>query len=258
VLNIIISGVNGAMGKALRAAIENEKDMWILAGFDREPGDAPLPFKLYHSPEDCGHGADAVIDFSHFSATPDLMAYCVRTKSPAVVATTALGDAELALLREAAETIPVFRSANMSLGINLLSRMARMAMPALEADFNVEITEKHHNKKKDSPSGTALLLAEAVNGSCRVKKDLLYGRRGKSDECKITDLGIHAIRGGSVPGEHTLLFLGPDEVIEIKHTVFTRNVFALGAIRAARFISGKAPGLYDMDDLINAAAEAAE
>jgi 4-hydroxy-tetrahydrodipicolinate reductase len=249
-LDVIISGVNGGMGKALRAALEQESDMRILAGFDKKPGDAPPPFKFYTDPKDCEHGAGAVIDFSHFSATPALMEYCVRTKSPAVVATTALGHSELALLREASRAIPVFRSANMSLGINVLTRMARMAASALQDDFDVEIIEKHHNRKLDSPSGTALMLAEAINDACREKKRFSYGRHGKNDARAITEMGIHAIRGGTLPGEHTVFFLGPDESLEIKHTVFSKNIFALGAIKAARFISDKPPGFYTMEDLL--------
>ncbi|MDR3295736.1 MAG: 4-hydroxy-tetrahydrodipicolinate reductase [Clostridiales Family XIII bacterium] len=250
-VNLMISGVRGRMGKAIQAAAENEADVQILAGFDKEINGPPLPFKLYINPEDCEQGADALIDFSHFSAVPSVLQYCLRTKTPAVIATTALGDAETALVLDAAKSIAVFRSANMSLGVNVVSQMVKLATPALEPDFNVEIIEKHHNKKLDSPSGTALLLANAVNDACRAKKNFIYGRQGKDDECRITDLGIHAVRGGSVPGEHSVLFLGPDEVIEIRHSVFSRNVFALGALKAARFIAGKPPGLYNMEDLIN-------
>jgi 4-hydroxy-tetrahydrodipicolinate reductase len=251
-IRAIINGVNGKMGIALRAAIEAESDMQVIAGFDKIFGDAPLPFKFYTSPADCAYGADVVIDFSHYTAVPDLLAYCLRTNTPAVVATTALGDEEEKLVREASARIPVFRTANMSLGVNVVSHMARLAAPALESDFNIEIIEKHHNKKTDAPSGTALMLANAINDALAEKKDFLFGRHGKNDVCKITDLGIHAIRGGSVPGEHIVLFLGPDEAIEIKHTVFSRNIFALGAVKAARFVAGKAPGLYSMDDLIAA------
>jgi 4-hydroxy-tetrahydrodipicolinate reductase len=254
VLKIIINGVSGRMGIALRAAIEAEEDMQIIAGFDKRFGDAPLPFKFYTDPADCEHGADVLIDFSHFTAIPALLEYCLRTKTPAVIATTALGEAESAFALDASARIPVFRSANMSLGVNVILHAARLAAPALEADFNIEIIEKHHNKKKDSPSGTALMLAEAINGVLAVKKDFVFGRHGADDECRLTDLGIHAVRGGALPGEHSILFLGPDEVIEIKHTAFSRNVFALGAVKAARFLAGKAPGLYSMDDLIAASA----
>jgi 4-hydroxy-tetrahydrodipicolinate reductase len=241
------------MGTALRALIAAEPDMRVVAGFDRNIGAEPPPFDFYANPADCAHGADAVIDFSHFTAVPALLEYCVRTATPVVLATTALGAEELALAREAAARVPVFRSANMSLGVNLVSRMARLAAPALERDFNVEIIEKHHNKKADSPSGTALMIAEAINDSLSVKKDFVFGRHGKEDERAVTELGIHAVRGGGVPGEHSVLFMGPDEVVEIKHTVFSRNVFALGAVKAARFVAGRAPGLYGMDDLISGA-----
>jgi 4-hydroxy-tetrahydrodipicolinate reductase len=253
-LKVIINGVNGKMGSVLRAAIEATQDMQIIAGFDKAFGDSPLPFKFYTNPQDCGHGADVVIDFSHFTAVPALMEYCLRAKVPAVVATTALGDAERALLKEASARIPVFHTANMSLGVNVLSHMARLAAPALEPDFNIEIIEKHHSRKVDSPSGTALMIADAINASLAAKKDFVFGRHSKNDECRISDLGIHAVRGGTVPGEHTVLFLGPDEAIEIRHTVFSRNIFALGAIKAARFLAKKPPGLYNMDDLIAAGA----
>jgi 4-hydroxy-tetrahydrodipicolinate reductase len=140
----------------------------------------------------------------------------------------------------------------MSLGVNVISQMARMAVPALEDDFDVEIIEKHHGKKSDAPSGTALLLAEAIREACREEKNFLYGRHGKDGAREPADIGIHAIRGGTHPGEHMVLFMGPDEIIEIKHTVFSKNVFALGAIKAARFICDKPPGLYDMRDLLAA------
>ncbi|MDR2132744.1 MAG: 4-hydroxy-tetrahydrodipicolinate reductase [Clostridiales Family XIII bacterium] len=249
-LNVIINGVNGRMGAELRAAVEAEKDMQIIAGFDKRFGDAPLPFKFYTNPADCAYGADVVVDFSHFTAIPALLEYCLRTETPVVVATTALGDAERALVESASAKIPVFASANMSLGVSVVLHASKLAASALESDFNIEIVEKHHKEKEDSPSGTALMIAEAINGALAVKKDFVFGRHGTSDECKLTDLGIHAVRGGALPGEHSILFLGPGETIEIKHTVFSRGVFALGAVKAARFVAGKAPGLYGMDDLI--------
>ena len=251
-LNIILNGVNGKMGNALRAVIEAEPDLRILAGFDAKRGDAPLPFDFYTDPKDCAQGADVLIDFSHFTALPALLEYCLRTRTPAVVATTALGEAERARIESASAQIPVFRSANVSLGVNAVLRAARCAAPALEPDFNIEIVEKHHSGKTDSPSGTALMIAEAINDVLAAKKDFVFGRHGKDDACKITEFGIHAVRGGTLPGEHSVLFLGPDEVIEIKHTVFSQKVFALGAVKAARFLAGKPPGLYDMDDLISA------
>jgi 4-hydroxy-tetrahydrodipicolinate reductase len=254
-LKIILNGVNGKMGNALRTVIETEPELEIIAGFDTKFGDAPLPFKFYTDPKDCAHGADVLIDFSHFTALPALLEYCLRTRTPAVVATTALGDAERARIESASAQIPVFWSANMSLGVNVVLRAAQLAAPVLESDFNIEIIEKHHNKKADSPSGTALMIAEAINDALAIRKDFVFGRHGKEDACKITELGIHAVRGGALPGEHSVLFLGPDEVIEIKHTVFSRRVFALGAVKAARFLAGKPPGIYGMDDLISAGTQ---
>jgi 4-hydroxy-tetrahydrodipicolinate reductase len=249
-MKVIISGSSGTMGAVLRQELEKEKDVQIIAGFDGKIADNPLPFKQYMDSSDAPGGADVVIDFSHFSAVPSLMEYCVRTKTPVVVATTALDKDAKNLLIEASRVIPVFKSANMSLGINIVKNLCQTAIPAIEKDFNVEIIEKHHCLKVDSPSGTALLLADAINDVCKVKKNYLYGRHGKTDECRLSDLGIHAVRGGTIPGQHIVMFAGPDEVIEITHTAYSKKVFAQGAIKAARFIQNKEPGYYDMDDLI--------
>lgn len=248
-IKIIIHGSSGKMGKVLQRLIEQEPELEIIAGIDRVL-EGLSPFKLYATPAECSHKADVIIDFSHHTAIADLLDYCIRTKTPVIVATTGLGDQERALIKQASAEIPVFYSANMSLGISAIAKALRELMPALEADFNVEIIEKHHNMKKDSPSGTALLLADTINEACRDKKDFIYGRHGKTDSCKITDLGIHAVRGGSIPGEHTILFAGPDEMIEITHTALSREIFARGAIKAAKFLTTRENGLYSMNDLV--------
>ncbi|MEL7657854.1 MAG: 4-hydroxy-tetrahydrodipicolinate reductase [Bacillota bacterium] len=249
-LNIILHGCNGKMGKILRNIIAQESDMNVIAGIDQNMGDDPIPFKLYMSPLDCESKADVVIDFSHYTAIEDLLTYCVKAKVPVVIATTALGDRELELIWKASEEIPVFHSSNMSLGINVLSKMLKAGVPILEEDFNVEIIEKHHNKKIDSPSGTALLLAESINEAVTNKKEYIFGRHSKNDQCKISDMGIHSVRGGSIPGEHTVIFAGPDEVIELTHTVYSKEIFARGALKAARFIVDKVSGLYSMEDMV--------
>lgn len=249
-MKVIISGSSGKMGMVLKEELEKEGDIQIMAGFDSKIGENPLPFKQYMDLSDAPGGADVVIDFSHFSAVPSLIDYCVRTKTPVVVATTALEKKERDLLVDASKTIPLFRSANMSLGINIIKKMAQNAMPSVESDFNVEIIEKHHCQKVDSPSGTAILLADAINDACKTKKEYVYGRHGKADECRITDLGIHAVRGGTLPGQHTIMFAGPDEVIEVTHTAYSKKVFAQGAIKAARFLSTQEPGYYSMEDLL--------
>ncbi|HZK88177.1 MAG TPA: 4-hydroxy-tetrahydrodipicolinate reductase, partial [Anaerovoracaceae bacterium] len=183
-------------------------------------------------------------------AVNGVLAYCIKKSIPAVIATTALGDSEHEAIKSASQSIPVFNSFNMSLGINAIASLLKMLVPLLENDFNIEIIEKHHNKKKDSPSGTALLLADSINDACQTKKQYIYGRNGSNDDCKITDLGIHSVRGGTIPGEHTIIFAGPDEVIEITHTALSRNIFANGALRAAEFMVKKEKGLYSMKDLI--------
>ncbi len=248
-IKIILHGCNGKMGKVLQEIISASKDCVVVAGIDRHPGDE-VDFPVFESPDQCDIQGDVIIDFSHHSATKELLDYCVGTKTPVVVATTALGEAEKQLLKEVSEYIPVFNSFNMSLGINVIAKVMEMMMSALEEDFNVEIVEKHHNQKVDSPSGTALLLADAINDACKVKKEYIYGRHSKSDECKITDLGIHAVRGGTIPGEHTIIFAGPDEVIEVTHTALSRNIFARGALKAAKYISGMKNGLYSMKEMI--------
>ncbi len=249
-LNIILHGCNGKMGKTLQSIIAQDSDLCVIAGIDPNMSSEPLPFKLYMSPLDCETKADVVIDFSRHDAVENLLTYCVRAKVPVVIATTGLGDRELELIWKASEDIPVFHSANMSLGINVLSKMLKTAVPILEEDFNVEIVEKHHNRKIDSPSGTAILLANSVNEVAKKKKDFVFGRHSKNDQCKITDLGIHSVRGGTIPGEHTVIFAGPDEVIELTHTAYTRDVFAHGALKAAKFIANKSSGLYSMEDMI--------
>jgi 4-hydroxy-tetrahydrodipicolinate reductase len=248
-MKVIINGINGKMGRVVWETLRAESDIDVVAGFDKG-GTAPDGVPVYGEPSEYEGRADVIIDFSHFSAIAGLMRYAQASGTPVVVATTALGEAEQAALREASKDVAVFRSANMSLGVNLMARMGKLAMPALEPNFNVEIIEKHHSMKADSPSGTALLLADAINEACAEKKDYLYGRHGKRDVCKLTDLGIHAVRGGSLPGQHTILFAGPDETIELTHTVYSRRVFALGALKAARFIAGREAGMYSMDDIL--------
>lgn len=237
------------MGRVLREMISANPDMTVAAGIDSYT-DSDADFPQFKTAAECTEEGDVVIDFSNHAAVPALIDFCRSRSLPVVVCTTALTDECLAAVEAAASEIPVFRSANMSLGINALAKALKAVTPVLEPTFNVEIVEKHHNKKKDSPSGTAVLLADAVNSACRNKKNYIYGRHGKDDECKITDLGIHAVRGGTIPGEHTVIFAGPDEVIEFTHTALSRNIFAEGALKAAEFLAGKPAGKYSMDDLI--------
>lgn len=248
-LNIILSGCNGRMGQVLTQNIAEREDMQVVAGIDHY--DAQLnDYPVFATPEACDVEADVIIDFSNFSLVPSLVRYSAEKKTPIVVATTALDDDCQNALNEAAQTIPVFQSANMSLGINALAKAIRAITPVLEKDFSVEIVEMHHNKKLDSPSGTAILLADTVSESCTEPKNYIYGRHSKNDEFKMSNIGIHALRGGTVPGTHVVLYAGPDEIIELKHEALSRNIFANGALAAAEYLVKQAPGRYSMDDLM--------
>lgn len=248
-LNVILSGANGRMGKVLQTLIAQQTEMQVVAGIDREAFEANFP--TYQTFADCRESADVVIDFSHYSAVPDVLTYCVDHKLPVVIATTGLTDEVKTQLISASKETAVFFSANMSIGINLLAKAIREITPLLEDEFNIEIIEKHHNQKKDAPSGTALLLANAINDAVEEPKTYIYGRHGNDLENPLSELGIHAVRGGTIPGEHTVIYAGPDEVIELNHLALSRDIFASGAVKAAKYVSQKAIGLFDMEKLIN-------
>ena len=248
-IDIILNGANGRMGQVLQTMIAHQSNMQVVAGIDREAFEADFP--TFQAINDCQVNADVVIDFSHYTAVPAVLDYCAEKKIPVVVATTGLTDEVKEQIAKTAEQTAVFFSANMSLGINLLAKAIREITPVLEEEFNIEIVEKHHNQKKDSPSGTALLLADAVNDAVEEKKTYIYGRHGNDLENPLSELGIHAVRGGTIPGEHTVIYAGPDEVIELNHLALSRNIFASGAVKAAKYIIDKATGLYDMEKLID-------
>lgn len=248
-IDIILSGANGRMGQVLQTMIAQQPEMQVVAGVDREAFEADFP--TYQSMADCRVEADVIIDFSHYSAVPAVLDYSADKKIPVVVATTGLTDEIKKQIEKTAEQTAVFFSANMSLGINLLAKAIREITPVLEEEFNIEIVEKHHNQKKDSPSGTALLLADAVNDAVEEKKTYIYGRHGNDLKNPLSELGIHAVRGGTIPGEHTVIYAGPDEVIELNHLALSRNIFASGAVKAAKYVSEKSAGLYDMEKLID-------
>lgn len=249
-IKILLTGVSGAMGCMLQQVIAATPDCEVVAGFDQSTN-ASLPFPVYTNLDDCQEKVDAIIDFSHFKAFPAVFAYAKANKIPYVIATTGLSAADLTAIDEGSKEFPVFKTANMSLGVNLLAKALREMAGKLEHGFDIEIIEKHHNKKIDAPSGTALLLADAVNDGLTQKKDYTYGRSGR--DCKRTEneMGIHAIRGGTIVGEHTVIFAGNDEIIEVKHTALSKKVFAEGAVKAALFLVGKEPGLYDMSMVVS-------
>ena len=248
-IKVILNGYNGKMGNVLVKLINQDDDMEIVAGIDRDISKT-YGFPAYAHIAKCIEKADVVIDFSHHTALPDLVDYCLSTKTPLLTATTGISGEIVERLVLASKEIPVFQTANMSLGVNIVTKLAQLASKALGDSFDIEVVEAHHNKKVDSPSGTAYMIANAINEALDNKMDFVYGRYGKADVRKSTDIGIHAIRGGTISGEHTIIFAGPDEVIEIKHSALSKDVFALGAIRAAKYLVSQGKGLYNMNDVI--------
>lgn len=248
-INVILSGANGHMGKVIASLAENDPDIRICAGFDinNMPGDG---FPVYKNPFEYTGEADVIIDFSHPSAFQELTKYAKERKLPTIFATTGLSDEQKKDLHALAADIPVFFSANMSLGVNLLIDLVKRAAAALQG-FDIEIIEKHHNRKIDAPSGTALAIADAIS-EVRQNSEYMYDRHSIRRKRSENEIGIHAVRGGTIVGEHDVLFAGLDEVIEIKHTAQSREIFAAGAIKAAKFLYNKPKGFYNMNDIINA------
>lgn len=235
------------MGKAITEIVKNTDDAEIVCGFDIAQGECSYP--IYNSYENVDVDAAVIIDFSHPSNFENILNFAKSKKLPIVMATTGLSDEQRVALKEAAEEIPVFFSANMSLGINLLIKLAQMATKVLESDFDIEIVEKHHNKKLDAPSGTALAIADAIDEVMTDSANYVYERQSVRKQREKQDIGIHAIRGGTIVGEHDVIFAGPDEVITLSHHASSREVFAQGAVKAAVFMRGKPNGFYSMNDL---------
>ena len=247
-IKVILSGCGGRMGKAVAAAVGNE--VRIVAGVDVNAASIDASdFPIYESITEFSDKADVIVDFSHHSALPSLLDYAKATKTPVVVATTGHTDEELALMREAASEVAIFHSGNFSIGINLIINLAKQAARTLGADFDIEIIEKHHNKKLDAPSGTALMIANAVADE-REESEYIYDRHSVRKAREPKEIGIHSVRGGSIVGEHEVIFAGANEVVSISHSAASREIFANGALRAAIYLSGKSAGLYSMTDLI--------
>ncbi len=247
-IRIIIYGANGKMGQVLSKVIACEKDMKIVAGIDRSPNKEKNPYPVYKDFKECKEEADVIIDFSHVSNLEKVLKYSLEKRLALIIATTGLSDEDYSEIKQASKNIPVLCSSNMSLGINALKKALKEISPTLDG-FDIEIIEKHHKKKLDAPSGTAYLLANAINESLDNSKNYTFGRKGIDAKRQSNEIGIHAIRGGTIPGEHTVIFAGLDEIIEIKHTALTKNVFANGAVKATRFITKAQPGLYGMNDI---------
>lgn len=248
-VNIAITGAFGHMGRVIAGIIGERSDCSVCAGIDKA-GEPYGGFPLVNSVFDLAEKPDVIIDFSHPSALPDLLSYCKMNSVPLVIGTTGYSDEEKAQITAASAQIPVFFTFNMSLGINLLAELAKKAAQVLGGQFDIEIVEKHHNRKKDAPSGTAIMLAEAINEELGNSKRYIYDRHSVRKPREKEEIGMHSIRGGTIVGEHDIIFAGHDEVITLSHQAQSREVFAVGAVNAAVFLAGKPAGLYAMGDLI--------
>ena len=247
---IIITGACGKMGRVINDIVNTRDDCEITAGIDiagEQYADFPVYKKLFDLPEK----PDVIIDFSHPSALTTVLNYCKKRKLPVILATTGYTDEQKKEFTEASKEIPVFFSANMSLGINLIIALAKKATKLLEGNFDIEIVERHHNQKIDAPSGTALAIADAIDETLSYPAEYVYDRHAVRRKRKPTEIGIHAVRGGTIVGDHEVIFAGTDEVIELKHSAHSKEVFAVGAIKAAKFMSDKPAGMYSMNDLIS-------
>lgn len=246
---IIMNGCNGKMGQVITRLAAEDSDAEIVAGFDIKD-DKENTYPVFTNPEEFEGEADVVIDFSHPSSLTGILSFCKKRKLPVIICTTGLSSEQKEEFKEASKEIPVFFSANMSIGINLLIDLAKKAAKLLEGSFDIEIVERHHNQKIDAPSGTALAIADGIDEVLSFPAEYVYDRHSVRRKRKNTEIGISAVRGGTIVGDHEVIFAGNDEVIELSHHAYSKEVFAVGAIKAAKFIKGKAAGMYDMNDLI--------
>lgn len=246
---IAITGACGKMGRVIAGIVKGRSDCEVTAGIDL-CGEQYDSFPVYKKVFDMPEKPDVIIDFSHPSALPDLLSYGKINNVPLVLATTGYTDEERAEITAASSQIPVFFTFNMSLGINLLVELARKATQILGGQFDIEIVEKHHNLKKDAPSGTAIMIGEAINEELSNSKHFVYDRHSVRKERSKDEIGMHAIRGGTIVGDHDIIFAGHDEVITLSHSAQSKEVFAVGSVNAAVFLAGKPAGLYAMSDLI--------
>lgn len=246
---IILSGCNGKMGKVISRLVESDETVEIVCGLDINTS-INNGYPVVDDLSKFDGKADVIIDFSHPDTLDKLIPYCENTGTALVVATTGLSDAQIESLEKLSEKVAVFRSANMSIGINLLMSLVKKAAQTLESDFDIEIVEKHHNQKIDAPSGTALMIADGISEALTSKPGYVYDRHSVRKKRGADEIGIHAVRGGTIVGEHEVIFAGTDEIIEIKHTAMSKEIFAVGSIRAAKFIAGKEPGMYSMQNMM--------
>lgn len=249
-IKIMMHGCNGRMGQMISGLVKEDPQVEIVAGVDTFTG-IENPYPVFTAIDQCDVDVDVVIDFSNASAVDRVLDYCAEKEIPLVFCTTGLSEEQLQKMDEVSKKTAVLKSANMSMGINLLMKLLKDAVRVLgPAGYDVELVEKHHNQKLDAPSGTALALADAMNEEMDHSYEYVYDRSQVRKKRDKKEMGISAVRGGSIVGEHEVIFAGLDEVIEFKHTAYSRSVFGKGAVEAAKFLAGKPAGMYDMSDVI--------
>lgn len=248
VINVLVCGINGKMGKNIVSLLKDDKEAKIVCGVDLNKGEGKIP--VYTSFDKVKEKVDVVIDFSSPAALRGELDWAVKNNVPVVIAATGYSEDDLKFIDECANKIAIFKTANFSLGVNLLVKLVKQAAEALGEGFDIEIIEKHHNQKVDAPSGTALMLADSANSAFEDEKNYLYGRAGSVGKRK-NEIGIHAVRGGTIVGEHEVMFAGEDEIITLSHSARSKKVFAAGAIKAAKWIVGRPAGKYDMTNVLD-------
>ncbi|HIX15209.1 MAG TPA: 4-hydroxy-tetrahydrodipicolinate reductase [Candidatus Hungatella pullicola] len=249
-VKIIMHGCNGAMGQTISRIAAEDPDIEIVAGIDVQ-NEKNNAYPVYSSLEECREEADVIVDFASAKAVDGLLDYSAKNKIPVVLCTTGLSSQQLEKVEETSRQVAVLRSANMSLGVNLLLKLVQEAAKVLAAaDFDIEIVEKHHNKKVDAPSGTALALADSINQAMDQVYHYKYDRSAVREKRDKHEIGIQAVRGGNIVGEHDVIFAGEDEVITFQHIAYSKAIFGKGALSAAKYLAGKKPGIYTMADVI--------
>ncbi len=248
-IKLILNGANGKMGQVITKLVSDMDDAVIVAGVDINDS-IENSYPVYKDIFEITENADVIIDFSHPSCLDALLEFAKDKKIPAVVCTTGLSDLQKQKIVQASNDVAMFFSANMSLGINLIIDLAKRAAKLLEGSFDIEIVEKHHRLKIDAPSGTALAIADEISGVLENAPAYMYDRHSQRKKRSNTEIGLHSVRGGTIVGDHDVIFAGNDEVITLSHHAASKEVFAVGAVKAAIFLSGKKPGMYSMNDLV--------
>ena len=251
-INVLLVGCNGRMGKVITELVKTtySEKLNIVAGYDRN-GAADGTYPVYSNLNDCTEKADVLVDFSNPVALEEILEFVKARGIPTIIATTGHTEEQRQMMKECAKYIPLLNSTTMSIGMNLVVELVKKTTKALQEDFDIEIVEKHHNQKLDAPSGVAVMLANSVRSSMPEECNYVYDRHDKREKRSKNEIGIHTVRGGNIVGDHTVIFAGQDEIIEISHIATSRNMFARGALRAAEFIVRQKPGFYGIKDLFN-------